>query len=134
MVVGPGGLDDRDRERIATVGNREVSGRANLFGEAAQRRRRRITQEGVNTLRELEQAEAEPRPAVPIPSHETVLLEGGKQPINHTPVHPETARHLGDRQAAWHVGQQAKDAKPPIQGLRGLGCHSGNVRRQRFGG
>ena len=29
----------------------------------------------------------------------------------------ETARHLGDCQATWHVGQQAEEAKPPVQGL-----------------
>ena len=117
VVVGPRWLDDRDRKRVAAVGNREVGGGANLFGEAAQRRHRRVTQEGLNTLRELEQAEAEPGPAVPIASHETVLLKGGEQPVDHAPVHPETARHLGDCQATWHVGQQAEEAKPPVQGL-----------------
>ncbi len=117
VVVGPGRLDDRDREPVATIGNREVGGGANLFGEAAQRRHRRVTQEGLNTLRELEQAEAKPGPAVPIAPYKTVLLKGGEQPVDHTPVHPETAGHLGDCQATWHVGQQAEDAKPPVQGL-----------------
>ena len=96
MVVRPGRLDDRNRERVSTVGDRQVGGRANLFGETPQRRRRRVTQEGLNALRELEQAKAEPSSAIPIPSHKAVLLEGGEQPVDHTAVHAEPTGHLGD--------------------------------------
>lgn len=117
VVVGPGWLDDRDRERVATVSDGEVSSRANLLGQTPQRRRRRVTQQGLNALRKLEQAKAEPSSTIPIPAHKTVLLEGGKQPVDHTAVHPETAGDLGDRQATWHVGQEAEDAKPSVQRL-----------------
>ena len=127
VEVGPGRLDHRQGERLVAVGDREVGGAAHLLGQGAQHRSRRLAQHRLHRRRELQHAEPDVEPALPVAADQCVLLEGADQPVDHGAVDPDLGGELGDGQPARGRGQHRQHTQPAVEGLRRLGRHGGTV-------
>ena len=123
VEVGPRRLDDREGERLLTVGDREVRGAADRLGELAEHGDGEVAQHRLHGRAEPQHAEAEPQPAARVAADECVLLEGADEPVHDRPVDLEPGGELGDGEAVGRRRQHVEDPEPAVQGLRGLGRH-----------
>lgn len=86
-----------------------MGGGPDVLGERPQRGQRGFPYEGVHLAAQAEHAEAHPGPAAQIAAYQGVLLQGGKQTVDHGPVDTEFVGQLGDGQAVVGVGEQFED-------------------------
>ena len=122
VVVGPGRLDHRDRERLAAVGDREVRGAAEVLGQPAQHRRGQLAEHRLEAAGQGQHAEPDVQPAVGVAAGQPVLLEGGHQPVDDRAVDADLGGQRGDAQAA-------RRRRPGCAGRAGRGPASGRSRR-----
>ena len=127
VVVGPRRLDDRDGERLAAVGDREVGGAAELLGQRPQDRAGELAEHRLQATGQGQHPEPDVQPAVRVAAGQPVLLEGGHQPVDDGAVDPDLGGQRGDAETGRCRRQGPQHAQTPVEGLRRLGGHGPNL-------
>ena len=109
VEVGPGGLDDRERECLVAIGNAQVSGRPDRLGQGTQYGHRDIAKNRLDSAGKVQHPESDEEPATRIAADQGMLLKGAHQAIGHRPVDVEACGQLGHGQALRALREHPQD-------------------------
>ena len=124
VVVGPARLDDRDRQRLAAVGDGQVGGAPELLGQRAQHRAGQLAQHRLEPPGQREHPQPDVQPAARVAPGEPVLLQRRDEPVDHRAVDADLRGQRRDAQPVRRRRQRAQHPQPAVQGLRRLGGHA----------